>query len=182
MRLDTDRLLLRELEESDAPAVNVWESDPQVVRYQSNDTSSLEESLARIRKNRVRAAGGAPRSLYELAVVRREDEQVIGRVGMSIQRPEHREAEVWFVFRRDCWGRGYALEAMRALVDHAFGVLGLHRLYGDCDPRNTGSFRLMERLGMKREAHLRENWWLKGEWCDSWIYGLLDREWAAARG
>jgi [ribosomal protein S5]-alanine N-acetyltransferase len=178
MNLETERLVLRELEESDAPATNVWERDPEVVRYQSNDVCDVEQSLAYIRRIRDESAA-RPRRVFELGIARREDGVLVGRCGFAIRRPEHGEAEIWFVLRRDAWGRGYAREAMRALLGFAFESLGLHRVYGDCDPRNAASARLMETLGMRREAHLRENWWLKGEWCDSWIYGMLDRDFRA---
>jgi RimJ/RimL family protein N-acetyltransferase len=176
MRLDTRRLVLRELEESDAVATNVWESDPAVVRYQSCDVATLDDSLAYIRRVR-QESSDQPRILFDLGIERRDDGALIGRVGLRLRRAEHGEAELWFVVCRDVWGRGYAGEASRALVDFAFATLGCHRVYGDCDPRNTASARLMESLGMKREGHLRENWHLKGEWCDSWIYAILDREW-----
>jgi RimJ/RimL family protein N-acetyltransferase len=176
MFLETSRLILRDLEEADAPATNIWESDPEVVRYQSCDVATLAESLAYIRRVRAESAA-TPRYLVNLAVVRRVDQVLIGRVGLAIRRPAHRDAEIWFVLRRDAWGHGHAREATRALIDYAFDHLALHRIWGDCDPRNRASARLMESLGMRREAHLRENFWLKGEWCDSWIYAVLDREW-----
>jgi [ribosomal protein S5]-alanine N-acetyltransferase len=176
--IETPRLLLRELEESDAAAANVWESDPEVVRYQSTDVIGVDESLSYIRHVRLESAR-RPRLLYDLAAARREDGLLIGRVGLRVSRPEHREGELWFVFRRDVWGQGYAGEAAGAMLELGFGRLGLHRIWGDCDPRNARSARLMEKLGMRREAHLRENWWLKGEWCDSWIYAMLESEWAA---
>jgi len=171
--------VLRELAEADAPATNAWESDPDVVRYLTTGVHTLDESLDYIREVR-RASAETPRLLWDLGVERREDGLLIGRVGLCVRRPEHREAEVWFVFRRDVAGRGYATEATRALMGWGFATLGLHRIMGDCDPRNARSARLMERLGMRREGHLRENWWLQGEWCDSWIYAVLDREWSAA--
>jgi RimJ/RimL family protein N-acetyltransferase len=177
-RLETPRLILRELDEADAPAVNAWESDAEVVRYQSTDVASLDDTLAYIRRARLDSAM-RPRLLHELGAERRDDGALLGRVGMGVRRPEHREAEIWFVFRRDLWGQGYAGEAVEALLDLGFGRLGMHRIYGDCDPRNLRSARLMEKMGMQREAHLRENWWLKGEWCDSWIYSILEAEWAS---
>jgi RimJ/RimL family protein N-acetyltransferase len=181
MLLETPRLILRELEEADAPAAHIWESDPEVVRYQSTDSSSLDETVEYLRRVRRRGAE-EPRRFYELGAERREDRLLIGRVGLRVARPEHREAEIWFAFRRDVWGLGHGTEAVRALIDFGFSRVGLHRIYGDCDPRNARSARLMERLGMRRDGHLRENWWLKGEWCDSWIYSILDREWPAATG
>jgi len=173
----TSRLALRELEDADAPAVHVWESDPDVVRYQTSNALTVDECQGYIEHNRLEA-GAEPRRLYEVGCCLGHGRGLlIGRVGLRVVRPDHREGELWFAFRRDHQGQGYASEAARALVAFGFGTLGLHRIYGDCDPRNVPSSRLMERLGMRREAHLRENWWLKGEWCDSWIYAVLDRDW-----
>jgi len=176
--IETPRLVLRELDEGDAPAVHAWESDPEVMRYQSLDVATLDDTLAYIWRVRLDAAQ-RPRMIHVLGAVRRDDGLLIGRVGLRVSRPEHREGELWFAFRRDVWGQGYGPEAAGAILDLAFGSLGLHRVHGDCDPRNARSARLMEKLGMQREAHLRESWWLKGEWCDSWIYAVLDREWSS---
>ena len=175
MELVTPRLRLRELAVTDAAAAQAWESDPQVVRYQSTDVLGLDESRAYLQRI-VDDALAAPRQVWELGVERQADRLLLGRVGLRASRGEHREGEIWFVLRRDCQGQGYGLEAMRALCDFAFTELALHRIWGDCDPRNQPSARLMERLGMRREGHLRENWWLKGEWCDSYLYAILDRE------
>ncbi|HEX7837141.1 MAG TPA: GNAT family protein [Kofleriaceae bacterium] len=89
--------------------------------------------------------------------------------------------ELWCVLAPAEHGRGIVTEAARAVIELAFGQLGMHPLLGDCDPRNAASARLMERLGMRREAHHVQNLWAKGEWCDSWIYALLASEWAPNR-
>jgi len=68
-------------------------------------------------------------------------------------------------------------EAVRALVGYGFGELKLHRIAADCDPRNIGSWRVMEKIGMRREGHLLENLLLAGEWVDSYVYAILAREW-----
>ncbi|WP_394836838.1 GNAT family N-acetyltransferase [Pendulispora rubella] len=181
LTLETPRLVLREFQDADHVDVNVYERDPEVVRYQGFDaTLSVDETLERIRKVRADTLASTPRTLFELAVVTRSDQTVIGKVGLHVRRPEHREAEIWYCFRRAAWGQGYALEAMRPLVDFGFGELQLHRLFADADPRNVPSQRLAEKLGMKHEGHIRENWFLKGEWCDSYLYGLLAREWKTA--
>ena len=88
----------------------------------------------------------------------------------------HRQAELWFCLAHAAWGRGYATEAVTALVDHGFGALALHRIFGDCDPRNEASAGVMRKLGMRFEGHLRENYFLKGEWCDSHLYAVLASE------
>ncbi len=176
--LTTSRLLLREFEEDDWRFTHPYESDPEVVRYQSHGVRTPEESREYIL--RVMALSReTPRHVYDLAVVLRDSNRLIGRCGMRITDPELREASIWYILDRSLWGRGYITEAARGLMDFGFGTLGLHRMWADCDPRNPGSFRVMEKLGMRQEAHFRENGFYKGEWCDSLIYALLDREWRA---
>ena len=105
--------------------------------------------------------------------------RMIGRCGLKITDPESREGALWYVLHPALWGRGYITEAARALLAFGFTELDLHRVFVDCDPENIGSARVAEKLGMRREAHFVENAWLKGEWRDSLIYALLDREWRA---
>ncbi len=174
MELHTGRLVLRELKEADHEELNEHERDPEVARYQSREVQTLEGSLQYIRSSLKQTAEHEPRRLFDLAITL--DGRVVGRAGMRIE-PVQREARLWYVVRRDLWGRGYAVEAARALCELAFGTLGVHRAMVDCDPRNPASARVAEKLGMRREAHLVENVFIKGEWCDSLVYGLLDREW-----
>ncbi len=176
--LTTPRLVLRELRLEDAPDAQVLDSDPLVVRYMSNDVVDESGTRAYLAKS-IAAAQHSPRLTFDLTITEPGDDRFLGRVGLRIERPEHREAQVWFSVRRDRWGQGVATEALKGLLDFAFGELALHRVYGDCDPRNLGSAKVMEHVGMKREGWLRENWWVKGEWCDSLIYGLLEHEWKA---
>jgi ribosomal-protein-alanine N-acetyltransferase len=174
----TERLVLRELTLADAPACNAYERDPEVVRYLTSDVRTLEESLAYLRAS-LATATEAPRRTFDLAIVLREEGQLIGRVGLRVTQPEIGEGTLWFVLHRARWGKGYAPEAVRALVGFGFGELGLHRVFTDCDPRNHGSARVSEKLGMRREACFVENAFIKGEWAASLIYAVLDREWAA---
>jgi [ribosomal protein S5]-alanine N-acetyltransferase len=179
VKLSTERLTLREFEESDWRATQQYESDPDVVRYQSNEVLSPEESRAYIRSV-LEAARESPRKIYDFAVTLKSDGLLIGRCGMKLTGDrEAREAMVWFVSNPKYWGQGYITEATEALLAFGFNELKLHRVYGDCDPRNPASARVMEKLGMRREAHFKENAWIKGEWCDSLIYAVLEREWRA---
>lgn len=179
VRLQTSRLVLRELRIDDWVEARALDTDPEVVRFQSNDVldetgtkSYLEKSIA--------AQHETPRRTFDLAITEPAHDKYLGRTGVRIERPDHKEAQIWMNLRRDRWGQGLGTEAMRAVFDFAFGELGMHRVYGDCDPRNVASARGMEKLGMRREAHLRQNWWLKGEWCDSLIFAVLEHEWRAA--
>ncbi|HTV22177.1 MAG TPA: GNAT family protein [Polyangiaceae bacterium] len=178
MLLETPRLLLREFEDGDAPATNVYERDPEVVRFQSFATRSLAESLDYIVSTRA-ASHEQPRRIFDLAVVLRDEQRLVGRCGMKVTDAEAREGMLWYVLNPAYWGRGIIPEAARALLGFGFGELGLHRIIIDCDPDNQPSIRVAEKLGMRREAHFVENAWVKGRWADSLIFGLLDREWAA---
>jgi [ribosomal protein S5]-alanine N-acetyltransferase len=178
MEIRTERLLLRELEEADAAACNEYERDPEVVRYQSNGIRTLEESLEYIQKSR-RTILASPRQTFDLAVVRSGEDRLIGRAGIHVTDASLREGTIWYALHPAHWGKGYIPEAMRPLVDHGFRELGLHRVTADCDPANHASARIAEKLGMRREAHLVENAWIKGEWVDSLIYAILDHEWKA---
>jgi RimJ/RimL family protein N-acetyltransferase len=176
--LSTPRLLLREFEEDDWRATHPYEANPEVVRYLPYEARTPEESQKYIHMV-MGMARETPRLVYDFAVVLRDNHQLIGRCGMKVNDPELREAMLWYVLDPSQWGKGYIPEAARALLDFAFGTLGLHRVWADCDPRNPASFRVMEKLGMRREAHFIENAFYKGEWCDSLIYAMLDREWRA---
>lgn len=180
LRLQTARLVLRELRLDDWREARALDTDPEIVRYQSNDVLD-EAGTKKYLEGSIKAALELPRTIFDLAITLRGDDRYLGRAGFKIDRPDHREAAVWFQLRRDHWGQGYAAEALRAVLELAFEGAGMHRVYGDCDPRNLHSARLMEKAGMIREAHLRENWWLKGEWCSSFIYAVLEDEWRALK-
>lgn len=183
MEITTSRLILRELAEYDAAAANAYESDPAVVRYQSHAPRSLTESLEYIKRVQRSTAEHTPRRLFDLAVTLREPSgsPLIGRAGLHITDPGSGQAELWYILHPAHWGRGYIPEALGALLQLGFGEHGLHRVIIDTDPRNHASIRVAQKLGMRQEAHLVENIFLKGEWCDSLIFALLDREWQKGR-
>lgn len=176
MNLSTSRLILRELTEADWPALHAVESLPEVARYQSFEPRTPEESQAYVLEG-LAGAAEEPRLTYDLALALAGDGRLIGRVGLGMTDPDLREAVIWYTLHPDHWGQGYVTEAARALVDYGFRELGLHRIWADCEPRNTGSWRVLEKIGMRREGHHVENAWVKGEWVDSLIYAILDREW-----
>jgi len=178
MELLTPRLRLREFEEDDWRATWPYESNPEVVRYLPYDVRTPEASLKRIQDSRASALE-SPRRIHDLAVVLREDGRLIGRCGLKVEDFEQREGALWYVLNPTEWGKGYILEAAEAMLDFGFGTLGLHRVWADCDPRNTGSAKVVQRLGFRLEAHFRENVFIKDEWCDTLIHAILDREWTA---
>jgi hypothetical protein len=79
------------------------------------------------------------------------------------------------------WGKGYATETANALVDFGFDKLNLHRVFATCDPANTASAHVLEKIGMKREGRMREHMWARGKWRDSLLYAILEHERVHAR-
>lgn len=178
MELLTPRLRLREFEEEDWRATWPYESDPEVMRYQYSDVRTPEESLKYIQDS-MASATESPRRVHDLAVVLRDDGRLVGRCGLKVVDFEQRDGTIWYVLDRSQWGKGYITEAVEAMLEFGFGTLNLHRVWADCDPRNEGSLKVVKRLGFRLEAHFLENVFVKGEWCDSLIHAILDREWAA---
>jgi len=176
----TQRLLLRPFSPDDLDAVHAIHSRADVTRYlywQPRTVDEVREQLAvRAKRPSLEAEGDT----LALAVVVRESGTLIGEVILVWRSREHGQGEIGFVFHPDHHGRGYAGEAAVVMLRLGFDGLGLHRIIGRCDGRNAASARLMERLGMRREAHFRENEIVKGEWSDEYVYAMLAAEWAAA--
>jgi [ribosomal protein S5]-alanine N-acetyltransferase len=179
VRFETKRLLLRDFEPDDWPALHDVESRADVARFQSFEPRTPEESSAYV-SGASEAATQDPRKTYDLAVVLISENLLIGRCGLGLTDPDLTEGMLWYTIHPAHWGRGYATEAALGLLDFGFGGLRLHRIWADCDPANIASVRVLEKLGMRREGHLTENAWIKGAWVDSLIYAILDREWVTS--
>ena len=112
---------------------------------------------------------------FDLALERKEDGKVVGLV--SLVRRKHRQGEIGWALGVAYREQGYATEAASALMTYGFTVLNLHRIEARTNSGNTGSWRVMERLGMVQEARLRDAVTSDGKWLDTLIYGTLAREW-----
>lgn len=172
--LRTARLLLRPLTMSDIDDHLRLFSNPEVIRYlydEPMDRDAAAEHLQRRILAELPDEGGWLNLAVEVAG------RYLGEVGVSLASRVHRQCEVGYVFLPESSGHGYATEATEAMVDVAFQVLGAHRVVGRLDERNSASGKLLERLGMRREAHFRENEWVKGEWTDEAVYAVTEDEW-----
>lgn len=176
--LETERLLLREFTPDDFEAVFAYLSDPEVMRWIIGEP--LTEAETREFFRRVDAyTRETPRAKYRLAVVLKAENRVIGSCGIDIMNAEQREGEIGYRLHRAYWGQGYTPEAARRMLQYGFETMGLHRIYADCYAANRASARVMEKIGMQREAHFRECIWLHGAWQDRLLYAILDHEWQA---
>lgn len=175
MELVTDRVHIREVAAGDLPDVNAYGSDPEVVRYMPWGPNTLEETREFIERT-IEQQRAEPRQAYEMGMVLRETGRLIGGVGLRLHGDPPAQGDIGYILRRDLWGRGYVTEAARAMLAFGFREFGLHRIWATCDVRNVGSYRVMEKLGMRREAHHLQDVWLHGEWRDSYLYAILDSE------
>lgn len=174
------RLDLRDYCEEDFVSVHAFRSDPDVVRYWTGKIDTPENTRAFLQRVQEQARQ-EPRNQYRLAVVCRESNQVIGGCGLfgDFAAPS-REGGIGYYLNRQFWGSGYATEVAGALVRFGFEQLNLHRIYGECAPENPASARVMEKIGMRREGHLRQNYLTDEGWQDTFIYAILEDEWHAA--
>jgi RimJ/RimL family protein N-acetyltransferase len=177
--LTTPRLSLRPYVFDDLDALYDIQSLPEVTRYLMYGTQDRDQ-VREILKQRIRA-DGPERDAVNLAVVLPDSGTLIGDVVLFLRNPEHRQGEIGYVFHPDYGGRGYATEAARVLLRLGFTDYGLHRIIGRLDARNTASARVLERLGMRREAHFVENEIVKGEWTDEVVYAMLEDKWRSQR-
>ncbi len=140
----TARLLLRDFTAADFAAAHAWATDPEVVRYMEWGPNTEEETRAFLAL-KAQEAAAQPRTVLDLAVVPAGESEPVGSVGLRVA---GRVGILGYCFARSAWGRGYATEAARGLVDHGFGELGLTLIRALCDPGNTASIHVMEKLGM----------------------------------
>jgi [ribosomal protein S5]-alanine N-acetyltransferase len=171
--IQTARLLLREFSDTDEADIHEYASDPIVTRYVEWEPNTREKTRE-ILSSRLRGQQTWPRDDVMLAVELLRERKAIGTIRLTVLDKRKRVADFGFVFNRRYWNRGFGTEAARALLDRAFCRLGLHRVWATCDIRNVGSWRVLEKSGMRREGLFRRDLFQKGEWRDSYLYARLD--------
>lgn len=175
MLITTERLVLRRFRTDDVATFAGYRSDPEVARYQSWDAPfpllRAETAVAHFM-----AADPDRAGWFQYAIERAEDGRLIGDVAVRLH-DNLMQAEIGFTLAGEHQRRGYATEAVRAVLDRLFREQRLHKVTGECDARNVASAGLLERLGFTREGRLRQQTYIKGEWTDDLLYGLLATEW-----
>lgn len=168
--LITDRLVLRAFTPSDLAVFHRLYSRPEVALYLLEEPWTREHAELEIAKRVERTGLDAERQA--LAAVMELDGEPIGDVALWITDQAGQLAELAWVIAPEHGGNGYVTEAAAALLRVGFDF-GLHRVVAQMDGRNAASARVCERLGMHREAYLRQDLWCKGEWTDTIIYAAL---------
>jgi ribosomal-protein-alanine N-acetyltransferase len=178
MHINTDRLILREFTTDDWPDVLAYQRDPRYIRFYAW-TDRTEAEVRDFVQTFLDQQAVRPRREYQLAITLPDTGRLIGNCGIRRKPANDWEADIGFELAPEYWGRGYATEAARAIVDFGFRELRLHRISSWCIADNAASARVLERVGLRREGRLRENDYFKGRWWDTLLYGLLESEWKA---
>ncbi|MGL4574464.1 MAG: GNAT family N-acetyltransferase [Burkholderiaceae bacterium] len=173
--IETPRLHIRLVTESDLPALLTFNGDDEVTRFLPYATwKSMDDARAWLKRMQgFQDAGGT----LQFVVVDRQSALAIGTCLLFKHEEASARAELGYVLARSHWGGGVMREALTALINHAFTHMALRRLEAEIDPRNVASGRLLARLGFVHEGTLRQRWMTKGELSDSGLYGLLQDDW-----
>ncbi|WP_151081568.1 GNAT family N-acetyltransferase [Nocardioides cynanchi] len=178
--LHTERLRLRPFAVRDSEALYALQSNATVLRYWDSppwtDPARTEQFLANCHKIEEEGSGA------RLVIERVSDTAFLGWCALSRWNPDFRSASLGYVLNEEAWGHGYATEATSAVLGWAFETLDLNRVQAEADTRNAASARVLEKLGFVLEGTLREDCVVDGDVSDSWVYGLLRREWQATSG
>ena len=165
--LRTSRLRLRPYTDDDLAALYEIERRSETARYLYNAPLTLDDTRPVLERRKAMTSIDDEHDGLMLALTLADSDAVIGHVNLERTSPDHQ-------------GRGYASEAAALMLRLGFEELGLHRIVGRLDARNAPSARVLERLGMRREAHLHEIEFVKGEWVDELVYAILADEWRQA--
>lgn len=175
--IETERLRLRPFVEGDFGPLHDIERREDVHRYLYSTPHTEDETRALLRRRMECVAIDDDHDDLVLAAERRDTGELIGHFVLRRTSREHQQGEIGFVLHPGQQGHGFATEGAERTLRLGFEQVGLHRIVARCDARNIASAAVMERLGMRREAHFRESELFKGEWSDELVYAILAGEW-----
>ena len=176
MKLETERLILRDFIQEDWQRVLEYQSDPMYLRYY-DWTERTPEAVQDFVGWFLDHQQQDPRFKFQLAVTLKSSNLLIGNCGVRMDNVDAVEADIGYELDPKHWNHGYATEAAHAIVDFGFSKFGLHRVWSWCVADNIGSAHVLEKLGMKLEGRLREKEFYKGRWWDTLMYAILANEW-----
>jgi RimJ/RimL family protein N-acetyltransferase len=172
----SQRLAIRDLDANDGPRIFAYHRRPEVAQFQSWGTESVDVVQSYIR-SLSGTEPGTPGKWYQVGIFLLEGGKLIGDFGFRVLQDDPEQAEIGITLAPEFQGKGYATEASKSLLDYLFVTLDKHRVFGSVDPRNLPSLKLLERVGMRKEAHFVKSLWFREEWVDDVIFAMLAEEW-----
>lgn len=175
---ETERLILRRPRKEDFESfLRSW-ADPAMTRYTGRRTNVAEFIAGLIDEMQLRQPGETgPQPWYQMTIERREDGAVVGDVGIGFGVPGERQVELGYRIHPDHQRRGYAREAVAAVIDYLIERHGIHRFVGVAAAPNAASIAVLRALGFRQEGHFRQSFLCEGEWLDDDYFALLASEW-----
>lgn len=168
------KVVLKEMNKNDWEDIHRYASLPIVCQYQPWGPNTEEETQAFV-KQVLWDTKKENRSRYVFSVFEQENRTMIGAGEINFR--DFRVGEIGYIIHPDYWGKGIATEVAKLLLQFGFEKLNLHRIYATCDPRNVGSSKVLQKIGMIQEGRMREDLLLKTGWRDSLLYSILEQEW-----
>jgi RimJ/RimL family protein N-acetyltransferase len=174
--LTGDGVRLRDFRSADRDDLLAITGDDRVTTWMSFD-SHTRDKAERMLDTFIADAAAEPRTVYGLAIIRSDEDRVIGFVRLANSGVQ--AAKLGYMIAADHWGHGYATDATRTVLRFAFGPLALHRVTAAIGPENSASIAVVKNLGFSYEGHLRDHVFTNGAWRDSLLFSLLNTETAS---
>ncbi|MFJ8262808.1 GNAT family N-acetyltransferase [Rummeliibacillus sp. NPDC094406] len=169
MNIKTKRLVIRKLKLEDWQDVYEYTSISHVMKYIPEGVFTKDNAKNFVNEN----SGENPE---KFAVELKDEKIVIGHITFFKCFGEH-TYEIGWVFNPKYYNKGYASEAAKAIVDYGFTKMKIHRIIATCQPQNIPSYRVMEKIGMRREGYFKKCIPNGTEWWDEYYYSVLEEEW-----
>lgn len=176
--IETRRLLIRPYEEKDLEDILNFSSTTDFWLARTLNWQPTNEGIKKYWETRRLKEPLSDVDQLDLLVEWKEKKQVIGNTNIKVSTEgDNKQGSIAWLLGNKFQGQGFASEAVKALVTFGFDHLNLHRISARTSRDNIRSWLLMERIGMRREAHFKQSSLVNGEWQDEFIYAVLDGEW-----
>ena len=174
--IQSERLILRPVRFEDAEIIFGYRSNAIINQYQGWIPETIDDVQDFI-KNKVSAVIDQPNTWFQLAIIQKDTGELIGDIGLHFLESGSFQVEIGCTLNFNQHGKGFATEALAETLNFLFQKLNKHRVIASIDPRNEKSILLVERLGMRKEAHFRKSLWINNEWVDDLVYAILMEDW-----
>ncbi len=177
MYLQTARLTLRNFIDSDLDTFFEYRNDPEVAKYQGWGIPYPREKAEQFISSMKDRFAPKQADWIQFAIALKDTDELIGDLGCFVKKEDARQSVIGFTIASKHWRKGYAIEVIPCLLDYLFEDMDMHRVSADCDAENIASYRTLEKLGFRREAHFVDSFLLNGVYTCEYYYGMLQREW-----
>jgi [ribosomal protein S5]-alanine N-acetyltransferase len=173
MKLQTNRLIFREVSAADLSNIHQLHSLPETDEFNTLGMPKSIQETEVIISDWLAGQNAKPQTSYTYCLDLADTKQFIGLIALNIGKPKYQTAEVWYKIDSKYWRQGYTTEALTKLLDFSFNVLKLHRIEAGCAVENIASIKVLENVGMAREGMKRKKLPIRGNWKDSYFYAIL---------